>query len=173
MRKPVLLFCFIACISVICGCSGGVIPPEPEDQSDRFVSVLYVNFVDSAGNNLAANLATNSLTSIDRNEYSLFYHFLSYCRGYPCYNWNFADSKLNMLLFEAYNKGEVPKYVRYDLQCPKIFGDDKFHVIESTYSSKSEKYDFVYICSSFSLDGVDFQVDKNGSVVVCLPARGN
>lgn len=160
------MFCLIACLGAISGCSGETpCAFETTEKPEIFVSELYVSFVDSAGNNLAAGLKQNKTIRIDREDYSLFMHFLSYCRGYPYDNWKFAYSKNNYTLeFKAFQKEEAPQYVRYDLQCAKIFGDDKFHVIESTYSNKNEESDLSYYCSSFTLDGTEYDVDKKAAL---------
>ena len=77
-----------------------------------------------------------------------------------CFITNIVDSYIELTL-------------RYDLQCKIIFGDDKFHVIESTYTTKSEECDHIYYCTSFTFDGKEYPVEEGGVVTVRLNTAEN
>ncbi|MDE6460224.1 MAG: hypothetical protein K2K52_05245 [Paramuribaculum sp.] len=182
MKKLILMLNLIVFLGLISGCEPHCIVIEPERQV-CYSSDLFVNFVDSAGNSLASELALiytpqtdpQKMQFIDRNDYFMFFHFLSNCRGYPTNNLEFANRNLNdfTLRFHTDQPEEAPEYVRYDLQCPKMFGDDKFHVIESSYSTKSAESDLVIYCSSFTFDGEEFEVDSLGRVTVIIDVAKN
>lgn len=155
--------------------------PISEQQEPMYNSVLKVNFIDTKGNSCAVGLSSTykhdnseyKKYNIDRDDYTLFYHFLSVSKGYPTYNFNFINDKINNYTIElrSSQEKEVAEYVRYDLQCEKIFGDDKFHTMETYYKEQSSDNEKTFYCTSFTIDGVDYAVEKGGLVNVVL--KGN
>lgn len=179
MKKSIVFFATI-CLAALYGCGGCIPGPEPDEPSVTiYDSELYVTFLDTNGKSLAAGLSETSedhkYTWIKSSKYSLFHHFQSYCKGYPTHNLSYANNDLNdyTLKFCSSQPEEAPKYVRYDLQCKIIFGDDKFHVIESTYTTKSEECDYIYYCTSFTFDGKEYPVEEGGVVTVRLNTAEN